>query len=71
MPDTIFQYLVYAALALFAALAAKVALRYRRDRRRVVSSRGCAFCDGIGGTHAPWCPTGTRNERDRAHGGER
>lgn len=59
MPDTFPAYLVYAAAILFAALAIKVWLRYRADRRRHTR---CVFCDGLDGAHEHYCqrPAGGR-----------
>lgn len=52
MPTFFLDCLIYAATALGTALAIKVALRYRADRRRHAR---CIFCDGRDGDHAYCC----------------
>ena len=68
-----FRYILYGSLALLVALFAKVAFRVRADRRRVGlrGLSGCAHCDGVLGTHAPWCRRDSLHAVRRPERGQR
>jgi hypothetical protein len=52
LPDTSLSILIYAVILIAFAIAIKVALRLRADRRR---HSCCVFCDGVDGEHAYCC----------------